>query len=108
MHRLYRRIIKRAAIETKIFALDPNRPNLVARITGEGRAALLLLYGHVDVVTTANQQWTHPPFGGKLVDGFIWGRGALDMKSDVASLDFGTDAIFRRCKETNKFQKVLR
>ncbi len=80
------RLLKDAGIETKIFALDPNRPNLVARIKGEGRAAPILLYGHVDVVTTANQQWTHPPFEGKLVDGFIWGRGALDMKGGVAMM----------------------
>jgi acetylornithine deacetylase/succinyl-diaminopimelate desuccinylase-like protein len=46
----------------------------------------LLLYGHVDVVTTAHQQWTHPPFEGKLVDGYLWGRGALDMKGGVAML----------------------
>ena len=40
----------------------------------------------MDVVTTADQEWTHPPFAGKLVDGFIWGRGALDMKSGVAMM----------------------
>ena len=39
----------------------------------------LLLYGHVDVVTTVGQRWTHPPFGGEIVDGYVWGRGALDM-----------------------------
>jgi acetylornithine deacetylase/succinyl-diaminopimelate desuccinylase-like protein len=46
----------------------------------------LLLYGHVDVVTTENQQWQHPPFDGKLVDGFVWGRGALDMKGGIAMM----------------------
>jgi acetylornithine deacetylase/succinyl-diaminopimelate desuccinylase-like protein len=40
----------------------------------------------VDVVTIANQEWTHPPFEGKLVDDFIWGRGALDMKSGIAMM----------------------
>jgi len=79
-------LLKAAGIGTKIFSLDPKRPNLVARLPGEGRAAPLLLYGHVDVVTTANQQWTHPAFEGKLVDGFIWGRGALDMKGGVAMM----------------------
>ena len=92
------RLLKDAGIETKIFALDPNRPNLVARIKGEGRAAPILLYGHVDVVTTANQQWTHPPFEGKLVDGFIWGRGALDMKGGVAMMV----AAFIRAKVENQ------
>lgn len=46
----------------------------------------MLFYGHVDVVTTSNQKWTHPPFEGILEDGYIWGRGALDMKGGVAMM----------------------
>lgn len=60
------------------------RPNLVARVSGRGEAPPLLLQGHVDVVTTAGQDWKHPPFGGDLVKGWVWGRGALDMKGGVA------------------------
>ena len=45
-----------------------------------------MLYGHVDVVTTAGQKWTYPPFEGQIEDGFIWGRGALDMKGGVAMM----------------------
>ncbi len=75
-----------AGIATKIVAKTPKRPNLVARLPGRGKAPPLLLYGHVDVVTTANQQWTHPPFDGVLADGFVWGRGALDMKGGVAMM----------------------
>ena len=75
-----------AGIESTILAKTPNRPNLVARIQGAGKAAPILLYGHVDVVTTQDQKWEHPPFEGQLVDGFIWGRGALDMKGGVAML----------------------
>jgi acetylornithine deacetylase/succinyl-diaminopimelate desuccinylase-like protein len=44
------------------------------------------LQGHVDVVTTADQEWDHDPFGGELIDGYVWGRGALDMKGGVAML----------------------
>ncbi len=62
------------------------RPNLVARLDGKNGGAPLLLYGHVDVVPTAGQQWTHPPFDAELVDGVVWGRGALDMKSGVAMM----------------------
>src|SRR5690242_7171425 len=51
------------------------RPNLVVRVAGRGEAPPLLLQGHVDVVTTAGQRWTHPPFGGDLVKGWVWGRG---------------------------------
>jgi len=75
-----------AGIETTLLARDPDRPNLIARLAGEGSAPPLLLYGHVDVVTTAGQLWQHPPFEGRLVDGFVWGRGALDMKGGVAML----------------------
>lgn len=81
-------------IKTQLYAKNPDRPNLVARIEGEGRAAPLLLYGHVDVVSTANQDWTHPPFSGDMADGMIWGRGALDMKGGVAMMT----AAFLRAK----------
>ena len=73
-------------IESTLYAKDPKRPNLVARLAGIGAAAPLLLYGHVDVVTTAGQDWAHPPFAGELVDGWVWGRGALDMKGGVAMM----------------------
>ncbi len=79
-------LLKAAGFETTILALDPNRPNLIARLPGQGDAPPLMLYGHVDVVTTANQNWTHPPFEGKVVDGYVWGRGALDMKGSVAMM----------------------
>jgi acetylornithine deacetylase/succinyl-diaminopimelate desuccinylase-like protein len=78
--------LEQAGIETRTYAKDPSRPNLIARLQGDGRAAPLLLQGHVDVVTTEGQQWTHPPFEGRLVDGEVWGRGALDMKAGVAML----------------------
>jgi acetylornithine deacetylase/succinyl-diaminopimelate desuccinylase-like protein len=64
----------------------PGRPNLVARHAGAREQPPLLLYGHVDVVTTAGQRWTRPPFGGEVHDGVLWGRGALDMKHGVAML----------------------
>jgi acetylornithine deacetylase/succinyl-diaminopimelate desuccinylase-like protein len=79
-------LLKRAGFETHILAKDPNRPNLITRLKGEGGAPPLMLYGHVDVVTTVNQDWTHPPFEAKEADGFIWGRGALDMKCGVAMM----------------------
>jgi len=58
----------------------------VARLKGKGEAPPFLLQGHVDVVTTINQDWTHKPFGGEIVDGYLWGRGALDMKGGVAMM----------------------
>jgi acetylornithine deacetylase/succinyl-diaminopimelate desuccinylase-like protein len=73
-------------IESTLLGLTPERPNLIARIRGEGRAAPLLLYGHADVVTTHNQEWRYPPFEGRVTDGYIWGRGALDMKGCVTMM----------------------
>jgi acetylornithine deacetylase/succinyl-diaminopimelate desuccinylase-like protein len=79
-------LLTAAGIETRVVARSPERPNLIARLPGRGDKPPLLLYGHVDVVTTANQQWAQPPFSGALVDGFVWGRGALDMKGGVAMM----------------------
>jgi acetylornithine deacetylase/succinyl-diaminopimelate desuccinylase-like protein len=80
-----RGLLEDLGCEVQIVAREPDRPNLIARLTGRGEAAPLLLQGHVDVVA-ARGQWTHPPFGGELHDGYIWGRGALDMKGGVAML----------------------
>jgi acetylornithine deacetylase/succinyl-diaminopimelate desuccinylase-like protein len=89
------RLIGETGIETRIVAKDESRPNLIARVRGAGEAPPLLLYGHVDVVTTSGQEWTHPPFAGELVDGWLWGRGALDMKGGVAMM---IDAFLRAAR----------
>ncbi len=72
-------------VQSQLFARDPARPNLVARIPG-GSAPPLLLYGHVDVVTTSDQPWTRDPFAAEEEQGVIWGRGALDMKGGDAMM----------------------
>ena len=79
-------LLAEAGIEGHIVARTPERPNLIARLPGRGDAPPLLLYGHVDVVTTENQAWDIPPFEGKIIDGFVCGRGALDMKGGVAMM----------------------
>ena len=89
------RLLDDAGVESRIFARDDARPNLIARLPGAGDAPPLLLYGHVDVVQTAGQQWTHPPFDADLLDGVVWGRGALDMKGGVAML---VDAFLRAAR----------
>lgn len=79
-------ILTEAGIETHLLAKTPERANLVARLPGRGEAPPFLMYGHMDVVTTENQQWHVPPFEGRIADGFVWGRGALDMKGGVAMM----------------------
>ena len=90
-------LLTQAGIETRLLAKSPSRPNLIARLPGQGSAAPLLLYGHVDVVPAQNQRWQQPPFSGALVDGYVWGRGALDMKGGVAMML----AAFLRAKTEN-------
>jgi acetylornithine deacetylase/succinyl-diaminopimelate desuccinylase-like protein len=75
-----------AGIEAALVGRDPARPNLIARLSGNGQAPPLLLYGHVDVVPTEGQVWTHPPFSAEIADGCVWGRGTLDMKGAVAMM----------------------
>jgi acetylornithine deacetylase/succinyl-diaminopimelate desuccinylase-like protein len=79
-------LFKKHGIESVIIARDPNRPNLIVRLKGSSNAPPMLMYGHADVVTTENQKWRHPPFEGKIKDGFVWGRGALDMKGTLAMM----------------------
>ena len=79
-------ILTGAGFQTTLLARNPNRPNLIARLPGRGEAPGLVLQGHVDVVTTANQTWTQPPFSGAIIDGYLWGRGALDMKGGVTMM----------------------
>jgi acetylornithine deacetylase/succinyl-diaminopimelate desuccinylase-like protein len=79
-------LLDRAGIEHQRVALEAERPNLVARVSGRGDASPLLLYGHVDVVAADPSEWSHPPFGGELIGDEVWGRGALDMKGGIAML----------------------
>jgi acetylornithine deacetylase/succinyl-diaminopimelate desuccinylase-like protein len=83
---LIERVLDEAGIESTRYENARGRPNLVARLKGRGEAPPFLLQGHVDVVTTVNQEWKHKPVGGEIVDGYLWGRGALDMKGGVAMM----------------------
>lgn len=92
-----RGLLEELGCEVRIVAAEPERPNLIARLQGEGSAPPLLLQGHVDVVA-ARGHWQHEPFAGELHDGFLWGRGALDMKGGVAMML----AAFMRAKAAGR------
>jgi acetylornithine deacetylase/succinyl-diaminopimelate desuccinylase-like protein len=79
-----RTVLEAEGCAVSVYAKEANRPNIVSRIRGENGAPPLLLYGHVDVVTTSGQHWRRAPFGGEIADGELWGRGAIDMKGAVA------------------------
>lgn len=76
-------VLREAGYAPEVIESAPGRGNVVARLPGTGELPPLLLYGHVDVVTAEPDHWTHPPFSGVSHQGYIWGRGALDMKGLV-------------------------
>jgi len=78
--------LTRAGFECELLGAQPERPNLIARLRAPAADGPTLCYlGHVDTVLADSAAWTHDPWSGDVADGFLWGRGALDMKSQVAA-----------------------
>src|SRR4029079_10354864 len=83
--------------EHEIYEPQPGRQSLVCRIEGsDPTAPTLLLMGHTDVVPVNPDGWSRDPFGAEVVDGFVWGRGAIDMLNLTAS----QAVAFRRLAES--------
>ena len=82
---LLQRYLTAAGVETRLVGELPRRQNLVARLSGSRPGPTLLLLGHTDVVPAEPDEWSVPPFSGLVKDGWVWGRGALDMKNQVAA-----------------------
>jgi acetylornithine deacetylase/succinyl-diaminopimelate desuccinylase-like protein len=80
-----RAYLEESGAQVELYARVPERANLVARIPGRGDGPTLLFLSHTDVVLADAAEWSADPFGGELRDGEIWGRGALDMKGQVAA-----------------------
>jgi acetylornithine deacetylase/succinyl-diaminopimelate desuccinylase-like protein len=76
--------LRGSGLEPRLLADVPGRPNVVARLRGDGDGPPLLLNAHLDVVPAEAERWTHPPFAGEVHDGWAWGRGAVDMKNMAA------------------------
>ena len=78
--------LRAEGITAEVVESAPGRGNAVARLqSANPTAPPILLMGHTDVVSVERDKWTRDPFGGDLVEGFVWGRGAVDMKSQVAA-----------------------
>ena len=77
--------LEAAGVECSLYARVPERANLVARLRGRGDGPSLALLSHTDVVLADPREWEREPFGGDLVGDEVWGRGALDMKGEVAA-----------------------
>ena len=74
-----------AGFECELLGRTPERPNLIARLDGPEPGPVLCLLSHVDTVLATPGEWSHDPWSGDVDDGFVWGRGALDMKSQTAA-----------------------
>ncbi len=77
-------IVEREGIEATVLESANGRGNFVARIPGTGNGRPLLLMAHSDVVSVEPDKWTHDPFSGDIINGQVWGRGAVDTKDLVA------------------------
>ena len=82
---LLREYLAGNGVESELYARVPERANLVARIPGRGAGARLLLLSHTDTVLADAAEWQLDPWSGELRNGEVWGRGALDMKGQVAA-----------------------
>ena len=79
-----RQVLEADGIATQTFVLkDANRPNLVARLKGNGSKKPLLLMGHTDTVNVDEKKWSHPPFSADRAEGYVYGRGTVDDKDNV-------------------------
>jgi acetylornithine deacetylase/succinyl-diaminopimelate desuccinylase-like protein len=80
-----KQVLQKEGIPFQVFAKDPQRPNLVTRLKGNGKKRPILVMGHTDVVTVDPKKWTHPPFGAVRDGGYIYGRGTVDDKDNLVA-----------------------
>lgn len=76
--------LRAAGLEPELLEGSPDRTNVVTRLKGDGSKPPLLLNAHLDVVAVEEEHWKHPPFNAEIHDGYVWGRGAVDMKNMAA------------------------
>lgn len=88
-------ILQQEGIECRIIGPDPDRRTLIARLRGDGSASPLLLMSHTDVVDVEQDKWRYDPFAATLEGGFIYARGALDMKHMV-TMELMTMLLLKR------------
>src|SRR5579884_939960 len=87
--------VEEAGFEVQLLAAEESRPNLVADLRGQSDGPTLCFLGHVDTVLADPSEWRHDPWSGDVAEGMLWGRGAIDMKSQVAAEAVAAAAIAR-------------
>jgi acetylornithine deacetylase/succinyl-diaminopimelate desuccinylase-like protein len=80
-----KQVLEKEGIPVQVFALEANRPNLVARLKGNGAKRPLLVMAHTDTVNVDAKKWTFPPFSATRDGGYVYGRGTVDDKDNVAA-----------------------
>ena len=78
-------MLEAEGIAVQVLALEPRRPNVLARLKGSGSKRPILIMGHTDVVNVDPKKWTHPPFGATRDGGHVYGRGTVDDKDNVVA-----------------------
>src|ERR1044071_323285 len=79
----FKELFDRDGIESTIIESAPGRGNIFARLKGDGSKPSIVLLNHMDVVPADAKLWKELPFGGQVKDGYLWGRGSLDMKGSA-------------------------
>jgi acetylornithine deacetylase/succinyl-diaminopimelate desuccinylase-like protein len=80
-----KRVLDAEGISSQVLALDPNRPNIVARLKGNGKKRPLLIMGHTDTVTVDAAKWKQSPFSATREGGYVYARGAIDDKDNLTA-----------------------
>ncbi len=94
---LLRDLLEGSGLDMQLYEPLPGRTSVVARIEGRHRdAPTLALLGHTDVVPANPEDWRHDPFGGEIIDGEVWGRGAVDMLNLTASMAVAVRGVARQ------------
>jgi acetylornithine deacetylase/succinyl-diaminopimelate desuccinylase-like protein len=78
-------VLDKEGIPSVIVGSDPNRPDLIARLKGNGKKRPILVMGHSDTVTTDDKKWTHPPLSATREGGYVYGRGTIDDKDNLTA-----------------------
>jgi acetylornithine deacetylase/succinyl-diaminopimelate desuccinylase-like protein len=81
-----KQVLEKEGIPVQVYALEPNRPNVVARLKGNGSKPPLLLMAHTDVVNVDPKKWSHPPFSATREGGYVYSRGTVDDKDNVVAV----------------------
>jgi acetylornithine deacetylase/succinyl-diaminopimelate desuccinylase-like protein len=81
-----KQVLDKEGIPAQLYALEANRPNVVARLKGSGKKRPLLILGHTDTVNVDAKKWTYPPFSAERRDGYVYGRGTIDDKDNLTAM----------------------